>query len=123
VDIVPLEGLESIRFGDSSADVHRMLGDPWRRIDDTEQYQEGWLLDFDPEDRLDFIQTWGSGQLTLGGVPLVGAPAAEVVRALRAAGSEPEREDDGRLYAHALGIGFMGDPVESVWIYPPGYYD
>lgn len=29
---------------------------------------------------------------------------------------------DGDRYDTALWVGFTGDPVESVWVFPPNYY-
>jgi hypothetical protein len=124
MEIVPSKGVGDIEFGLSANEVHCVLGEPTRRVGKTEQYSSGWMVDYDAAGHVKFLQTWLQPLVTLNGCPLVGATAADVVALVRALGVEPHEFDrDGRMYVHELGFGFMGDPVESVRIYPPGYYD
>jgi hypothetical protein len=129
LEFIPNKGVGEIEFGQTPEEVHRVLGEPIRRIGETEQYASGWMIDYDEADRVDFLQTFPSHVrheplVTLNGLPLVGTTASDVVALINSLGVEPRDLDgDGRMYAHDLGLGFMGDPIESVWFYPPGYYD
>jgi len=124
MEFVPHKSVGEIEFGQRPEEVHRVLGQPTRRVGETEQYASGWMVDYDAEGRVDFLQTWLRPLVTLDGLPLIATPAADVVALVRALDAEPRDIDgDGRVYVHGLGFGFMGDPVESVWMYPPGHYD
>jgi hypothetical protein len=121
VEIVPLHGVGPIRFGQSSDEVHLVFGHPFRRVGETEQYDSGWMIDYDEADRVEFVQTYLEPRITWEGRPLIGAGLVDVVSALKAR-AVTMREEGDRLYADELGFGFMGDPIESVWVYPTGYY-
>jgi hypothetical protein len=124
VEVVPNEGPGGARFGQPAEAVNQLVGQPTRRAGNVAQYASGWNLHYDEADRLEFAETWSPDAVAaLDGVNLVGRDAEKARALLVAAGGNPrDALGDGDTYDLALGIGLAGDPVESVWVFPPNYY-
>ena len=106
----PLVGLEregaSLRFGQSGAEVSALLGEPENTRGPRRYYCGGELaLDFDGEDRLEFIEFLGGpeGKLrpTLYGEDIFDADADELYTAL-AERNGPGVDEDEAPYGYAL---------------------
>lgn len=59
----------------------------------------------------------------LDGVNLVGLDADKARELLvRHGGNSKDVLGEGDVYDVSSGVGFTGDPIESVWVFPPNYY-
>jgi hypothetical protein len=124
VKIVPRRGTEEATFGQTAADVHAVIGHPARRVRNIEQTSSGWNLHYDEDDRLEFLESWSPDAVAeIDGFNLVGASAEQACDVLRRLGARPiDALGDGTTFAADLGVGLTGDPVDSVCLFPPGYY-
>jgi len=124
VRIVPRHGTHEASFGQTAAEIHAVIGHPTRRVQNIEQTADGWNFHYDDDDRLEFLESWSADAVAeIDGLNLVGASSQEACDVLRRFGANPiDALGDGTIFASDLGVGLTGDPVESVCLFPPGYY-
>ncbi|MFD8282833.1 hypothetical protein GTZ78_33465 [Streptomyces sp. SID8361] len=132
--IVPNEGLDSIRFGESRTGLRERLGSftSFQRGDSenpTDHFTEkGLLLSFDSGEALEFIEVTPEAQVTHQGIALFGRPYRHVLGDLREQGIEGTEDDQGVEFTElgfALFTPAPDDPdeeVHGVSVFPRGYY-
>jgi hypothetical protein len=124
MNVSPRQGVGDAKFGQQAEEVQRLVGVPVRRVRNIEQYASGWNFHYDDKNRLEFAETWSPEAVAaLEGVNLIGLAAGDARELLVRLGGDPRDVlGDSDRYDLALCVGFTGDPVESVWVFPPNYY-
>jgi hypothetical protein len=130
-DIIPYEGLGSLRFGMTRAEVRSLLGKQFKSFHKgrlastlTDAYSElGLHLEYDKDDRLRCIEAIASCPVSFNGVALLKRHLDEVLRDCASLGSVP-RVDDGYFFDGAgFALYVLEDVVKAVTIYRKGYYE
>jgi hypothetical protein len=133
--VIPREGLDVARFGESRGELRKRLGacDSFRRSDTgplTDHYvQLGLLLDFDASDRLELIEVTPNADASVGEVSLFGRDYRQVIGDLSRLGIVGTEDASGTEFPKDCFALFNpapdeeGSEVEGVTIFAPGYYD
>jgi hypothetical protein len=132
MEIISFESVGDLRFGMAREETHNLLGNEFKPFFKspnakiaTDAYNDlGLHLYFDQDDRLEFVEAWGSAIITFNGIDFLGRTPKEVNADMRAMGHIPQREDDGLQYDSAgIGLWIEEGIVTSVAAFRPGYYD
>jgi hypothetical protein len=131
-EIVPYQGLGDLRLGMTRGEVRDLLGPgfrsfrktPWSAAD-TDAYDGlGFHLYYDPQDRLEFIETFPPCRPRYRGVELFGARPKALLRRLAAVGCDAVGDGESYDFRECGFVLYVPDrTIESVAVYRRGYYD
>jgi len=131
MDIIPLEGVGPIRFGDSRQHVRNVLASPYTTFrkasgsNETDAFDELDLhVYYGGEDLVEFIEAFSPASISFCGLQLMGRALGNIDEELRALGCSPEQADVGLKYESAgIALYAPNGIVESVGVFRRGYYD
>lgn len=132
MEIVPFESVGSLRFGDLRSTIRERLGTPctsfFKGSDSTmatDVYDDRCLhIYYDDADRLEFVEAFGTADVTFEGLQLLGRNIVAVQEDLVRAGFVTRFEQASLKVAEAgIALFAPGSVVESVACHRQGYYD
>jgi hypothetical protein len=132
MEIRSFESVGDLRFGITREETHKLLGKDFKSFFkgpftnlSTDAYDDlGLQLDFDQNNRVEFVEAWGPANITFNGIMLLGRTPKEVNVKMRAIGHVPRREGD-ELQFDSAGIVLTVEEgvITGVAAFRQGYYD
>ena len=130
-EITPFKSIGILHFGQSRNEVRDLLGTDFKSFyrgnepTPTDFYTElGFMLYYDQNDLLEFIEVVRPCNLTFNGISLLINDVQGVLDSLLAQGYEALRDETGFKY-ETLGFWLYTpqDVIEAVSVFPKGYYE
>lgn len=130
MEITPFRSIGSLAFGDSPENAREKLASPFSRLKKGEPNEADAFdalnlhLYYDDKNHLEFVEAFGSADVTFRGVVFLGRDLATVIDDLRALGFSPTEADGYGVKFGSAGIALTAPSgiVEGVGAHRKNYY-